>query len=215
MNAEPKGMPGRRDLTETERQFSELVFAHYHSNPRPGGRSRLSDDLAFNLRGDTNCLMLMATLIAKMASPEHADKIGEVSGFYVTPACPSDSISDLLKTLLGDIPEPEPLSPQDIADTPLKNPFTGQANLIVIWARAFVILQGLYSNVEFEQQYAEVEDDNFRPGIRGDGINTVSVNGAILQVLDEANLLDEIDGTWFATDSDEDGWTFSRGGIDD
>lgn len=210
MNAEPKGMPGRNDLTDTERQLSELVFAHYHSNSKPGGRSRLSDDFARNLLGDEACIMRLATLLAKMVAPEHADKVGEVAGFYITPARPSGSISDLLKALLS---EPEPITLDSILAQPLSDPILG-VNPLVLWARAFIMLQTLYSDVDFDHEYAEVADDNFRPAIHGEGINIISVNGAILEVLREANLVDDIDYSHFATHSDEDGWVFSRGGID-
>lgn len=210
MNAEPKGMPGRNDLTDTERQLSELVFANYYSNPKPGDHSRLSDDFARNLRGEDACIMKMATLLAKMVAPEHADKIGEVAGFYITPARPSGSISDPLKALLS---EPEPLTLDSILAQPLSDPILG-VNPLVLWAKAFVVLQGLYSDVDFDHEYAEVADDNFRPAIYGDGINIVSVNGAILEVLREANLTDDIDYSHLATHSDEEGWVFSRGGID-
>lgn len=209
MNAEPKGMPGRDDLTDTERQLSELVFAHYHSNPRPGGRSRLSDDFARNLRGDEACIMKIATCLAKMVAPEHADKVGEVAGFYITPARSSGSLSDLLKALF----EPEPMSYERIMRMPLNEPLLG-VNPLVLWAHAFNILQAHYSDVSFDHEYAEVADDNYRPAIHGEGINIVSVNGAILEVLRNSNLMDDIDYSFFATHQDEDGWVFSRGGID-
>jgi hypothetical protein len=198
----------RTDLTDTERQLSELVFAHYHSNPKPGQRSRVSDEFARNLRGDEACIMRLATLLAKMVEPEHADKVGEVAGFYITPARPPGSISDLLQALLN----PEPRTLDTILRQPLSYPILG-VNPIVLWAKAFVVLQGLYSDVDFDHEYAEVDDDEFRPAIHGDGINIVSVNGALLQVLREANLTDNIDHSFFATHQDEDGWVFSRGQV--
>jgi len=207
----------RDDLTDTEIELSQLVFAHYHSNPKPGQRSRVSDEFARNMRGDEACLMRLATLIAKMVAPEHADKVGEVAGFYITPARPTGSISDLLKSLLDGV-EPKPveirITLQDLLDAPVKDPLFGHVNPLVLWAHAFRELQAYYSDVTFDHQYAEVDDDNYRPGIHGDGINIVSVNGAIIAVLIRNNLMDEDYFEWLATDQDEDGWVFSRGGID-
>jgi hypothetical protein len=67
-------------LTDTERQLSEFVFEHYYSNPKPGERSRVSDEFARNLRGNKDRIFRLATLLAKMVEPEYADKIGEVTG---------------------------------------------------------------------------------------------------------------------------------------
>lgn len=190
------------NLTDTERQLSELVFSYYHTNPKSGQRSRVSDDFARNLRGDEVGILRFATLLAKMAAPEHEDKIGKVVGFYAT-----GSISDLLQSLL------EPRTLDTILRQPLSHPTLG-VNPIALWAHAFVVLQAHYSNVSFDHEYAEVADNEFRPAIHGDGINVVSVNGAILEVLRNSNLTDDIDHSFFATHQDEDGWVFSRGGID-
>lgn len=214
MNAKPKGL--LNDLTDTERQLSKLVFAHYRSNPQPGQRSRVSDGFARNMRGDEACIMKMATLLAKMVASEHADKVGEVAGFYITPArlkvfvhkdgVEVGSISDIIRKLLKP-------TLSDLLEHPLHVSGLG-INLLALWARAFVLLQKHYSEVEFDQKYAEVDDDNFRPGIRGEGVNVVSVNGALLEVLREANLLEEIEHSHFASHEDEDGWVFSCGSID-
>jgi hypothetical protein len=201
-------------LTDTERQLSEFVFEHYYSNSKPGERSRVSDEFARNLRGNKDRIFRLATLLAKMVEPEYADKIGEVTGFHVTGfhvnlASSSGTISDLLQKLLN----PKPLSLDAILRRPLNDPTLG-VNPIVLWAKAFVVLTGLYSDADFDPEYAEVADDEFRPAIRGDNINIVSVNGALLQVLREADLAQDIDPWFFATHQDEGGWIFSRGGID-
>lgn len=197
----------RTDLTDTEIELSELVFAHYHSNPKPGQRSRVSDEFARNMRGDEACIMRLATLLAKMVAPEHADKVGEVVGFYITPARPSGSISDLLKAMLGG---GEPESMEDtLIGSDIMNPLTGKPNPLVIWAKAYDLLRGHYSNVTFDHEYAEVADMTNHPGIHGDGINIVSVNGAILQVLMDNNLMHYDYFHWLATDQDEDGWVYS------
>lgn len=205
MNAKPKGMPGRNDLTDTERQLSELVFANYTDYiPIPGQCSRLSDDFVRKLRGNPTRIMRMVTLLADMVEPEHVDQVSEYAHFHIAP-----SISIMLKEALG-----KPLTLGSILAQPLSDP-TQRVNPLVLWARAFIImLQHLYSDVEVDLEYSEVADGIFRPAIRGDGINIISVNGALLEVLREANLTDDIDHSYFATDSDEDGWVFSRGGID-
>lgn len=127
----------------------------------------------------------------------------------VPPTCPPGTISDLLQALLN----PGLRTLDSTLRQPLSHPILG-INPIVLWAKAFVVLQGLYSGVDFDHKYIEMGDDEFRPAIHGDGINIVSVNGALLQVLSEANLTDNINHSFFATHQDKDGWVFSRGGID-
>lgn len=202
----------RTDLTDAERELSELVFAHYHSNPKPGQRSRVSDEFARNLRGDEDCILRIATCLAKMVAPDHADKVGGVVGFYITPARPGGSIQDLFEQLLN--PQPPKITTEMLLDAPIKDPLLGVVNPLVLWAHAFQELQEYCADVTFDHSYAEVADDQYRPGIHGEGVNIVSVNGAIIAVLIRNNLMDEDYFDWLATDADEDGWVFSRGGID-
>ena len=200
------------DLSPAERELSELLFAHYHSNPRPNGTSRLTNDIARNLRGDEACILRIAACLAKMVAPEHADKVGEVIGFYIKPARPSGSIQDLFDQLLN--PQRPRITEDMLLNSPIKDPILGVINPLVLWAHAFQELQEYCADVTFDPEYAEVADDNYRPAIHGEGVNIVSVNGAIIAVLIRNNLMDEDYFDYLATDADEDGWVFSRGGIE-
>lgn len=205
----------RTDLTDTEIELSQLVFEHYHSNPEPGQRSRVSDDFARSLRGDEACLMRLATLTARMVAPDQADKVDEVVGFYVKSVPPGGDTSDFPRSLV-DIAEPVEIrvTMRDLLDTPVKDPLLGHVNPLVLWAHAFRELQAYYSDVTFDPRYAWGDDDNYRTAIRGDGVGILSVNGAIIIALIRNNLINEDYFEWLATDQDEDGWVFSRGGID-
>ena len=196
------------DLTPAERELSAALFNLYHGNSKPGQRSRVSDQIVLSLRGDESAILEIATGLAKMAAPDHESKMGKVAGFIVTPA--QRPISDLLHSLLH---PKEPPTLEFILEMPLSTPLFG-VNPLVLWARAVLMLETIYTKVEFQSEYIEVSDDSYRPAIRGAGINMISVNGALLEVLREANLADDIDYLFFATHCDDEGWVYSRGGID-
>lgn len=222
----------RKDLNPAEVALSRFVYEMYSGVP--GERSPLSDDFAAAMRSPSAILDL-ATLLARVAKP---DFDGEVLGFFCKPNLAVDysqlearvlahmfgkmkpvkfdvgtdgDIDELLEMLFGQRPTTE-------KHTPLVEP-GGTLNVTELWRRAYRELQSAYSNVEFDPAFAEVADDVMRPGIRGDGINVMSVNGAIIKVLRD-NELDHLISRmsdFMATNHDEgegDGWVYSRAGID-
>lgn len=93
--------------------------------------------------------------------------------------------------------------------------FFYKPNLTELWRRAYRELQSAHSNVEFDPAFAEGADDVMRPGIRGDGINVMSVNGAIIKVLwdNELDYFITSLADFMATHQDKAGWVYSRAGI--
>lgn len=183
--------------------LSALIFQHYHTNPKPGMRSMVSDRLAQAIANDQDVAMTFADAIARTIDSEYE---GEIVGFFIQPAKPKS----LLDMILEAISDPTPLHEHPIAGPLGLNP-------MAIWARAAILLERSgYADVTFDHEYAEVDDDNYRPGIHGEGVTPLAVNGAIMLVLEEGNAMDHIDSiaSVLATHQDEDGWVFSRAGID-
>jgi len=179
------------------RRLSEFLFAHYHSNPGNKEHSRVSDQLAANLAGDPEAVRELAGLLARTIDPNFE---GTVIGFFVQRGAKSP-----LEQLFGDAFS-EPKDP--MADVPLTSAF----GIVpaALWHRAALWLteQG-YDDISFDHAYAEIADDNFRPGIHGHEVGIAQVNNAILHVLvDQAPQHISDIGTWLATDVDEDGWVY-------
>jgi len=220
----------RTDLNPAEVALSRFVYELYSGVP--GKRSPLSDDFAAAMRHSTAILDL-ATHLAKVAKP---DFDGEVLGFFCKPNLTTDYsqiearvLGHMLGSLKpikfdvgtdGDIDELLEMlfSKRPAKHTPLVEP-GGTLNATELWRRAYQELQSAYSNVEFDPDFGGPADDVYRPGIRGDGINVMSVNGAIIKVLRD-NELDHLISRmadFMAThqdEEDEEGWVYSRAGID-
>lgn len=224
----------RTDLNPAEVALSRFVYELYSGVP--GKRSPLSDDFAASMR-QPSAILDLATHLAKVAKP---DFDGEVLGFFCKPNLSADysqlearvlahmfgslkpikfdvgtdgDIDELLEMLFGQGGKKRPCENELMED--------GTLNVTELWHRAYHELQSAYSDVEFDPAFAEVADDVFRPGIRGHGINVMSVNGAIIKVLRDNDLdhLIEHLSTFMATThdkepGDEGGWVYSRAGYD-
>jgi hypothetical protein len=182
---------GLPKMSEDEIKLSKLLFSLYHTGEFGHTRSPLTDRIVISLRGHEARIMELATQLAKVAHPSMADEIGAVTGFLATRPVESawKSVGELWaeKALVHE----------------------GEVNPYILWAKASLELQKHYSDVVFDHAYHPREDGPPRPAIHGTGVNIVSVNGAILTVLMEANLLDGdfFDPTdYLATHQDKDGW---------
>lgn len=195
------------DLSPAERQLSELLFARYHPNPGLNGTSPLTNRLARNLRGDKAHIQLIATCLAKMVAPEHADKLCRVVGFYVEPNRPSGDIGDSLKVMIGDDENKTGL--ELLIDQPIITP-SGQIDPHVLWAHACLELQKYYADVSFDHEYYHNPTGSYQPAIHGEGVNRFSVNGAILLVLEHNGLLDWDYQEFRAVGQDADGWVYGH-----
>ena len=225
----------RKDLNPAEVALSRFIYEMYSGVP--GERSPLSDDFAASMRSPSAILDL-ATLLARVAKP---DFDGEVLGFFCKPNLAVDYSQLEARVLASMFGKMKPIkfdvgTSGDIDELlemlfgqrsgrgrPCENELMGDGTLNVteLWHRAYHELQSAYSNVEFDPVFAEGAPDVFRPGIRGDGINVMSVNGAIIKVLRDNDLdhLIEHLSTFMATANDLEpgddiGWVYSRAGYD-
>ena len=175
---------------------------------RQAHNSRITDQFAINLSDNEEAMMDMATILAKMVCPEHSETIARVTGFYIDRTGGGvSSLEALFEALLN--PTSIPVEEQ-LIDHPLREPLSGQINPLVLWVKAYHILQGEYSNVCFDAKYHRIYSDHYRPAIFGDGINTVSVNGAIMQVLtDYEAITDDMEWVSYLATTNDEGWVSS------
>lgn len=186
------------------RRLSEFLFANYHTNPGSKSHSRVSDQLAVNLAGDPEAVMELAGLLARTIDPNFE---GNVIGFFV-----QRETKSLLEQLFGGAFAQQRDPMEDV-------PLVGFAGLEpkALWHRAGLWLSHSgFNDMAFDHSYAEIEDDNYRPGIHAEGVGIAEVNNALIQVLLEQapQYLGNI-GDWLATDVDDDGWVFSRVMVDE
>lgn len=200
-NDKPAGDPRKLVLTPAEQALSALVFQLYHSNPGDAGnRSRVSDMFARRLRGNQELALKLAQAIVPVCCPGF---VGTVRGFAVE----QPSLLDMLLAALV---------AEDRKQYELVLP-DGRLNIAELWARAAKALsEHGHANVQYDHTYAEVDDDVYRPGIRGDKVDCIAVNHEMVRIL-EANGLAGMVKTgatsWMATHQDEGGWVFSRAGV--
>lgn len=215
------------------RRLSEFVFKHYHSNPGKNQHSRVSDTFAVNIAAaDPEVTMELATLLAHIAgAPEHM----EVTAFAMKPkdkletavlpdwlaslmgqhlgtvtgeeGDPDDDVLSMIRRVMGQDRE-EHLYDEDLVDS------DGDLNHRVLWARVWQVLGGDEADVSFDPNYHECEMPGCRhPAIHGPNISPYTVNGAILEVLDRANMAELIGEAMqcMADTQDDDGWVYHTG----
>lgn len=200
-NDKPAGDPRKLVLTPAEQALSALVFQLYHSNPSDAGtRSHVSDMFARRLRNDQHLALKLAQAIVPVCCPGF---VGTVRGFAVE----EPSLLDLI--LAGLVAEDKEQYELVLSD--------GRLNIAELWARAAKALsQQGYQDVRYDHTYAEVADDVHRPGIKGRGVDCIAVNHSMVKILEDNGLAGMVKTgatSWMATHQDEEGWVFSRAGI--
>lgn len=218
------------------RRLSEFVFKHYHTNPTNNGHSRVSDAFAKAIAdGPPELTMELATILAHIAG---APTGHEVTAFAMAPKRTEPDLPDWFTDMMkGDHPkvtmkegDPGPMTSLEemlgamgfVAirlDMPDDEQELYDGDLIdsdddidptVLWARAWQKLGGDEADVSFDHGYTPANATYEVPAIHGPNVTPMLVNGAIIEVLDEANLMDRLDDAVFymADTMDDHGWVY-------
>lgn len=198
-NDKPAGDPRKLVLTPAEQALSALVFQLYHSNQGDAGnRSRVSDMFARRLRNDQAMALKLAQAIVPVCCPGFT---GTVRGFAVE----QPSLLDLMIAAIV---------AEDKKQYELVLP-DGRLNITELWARAAEVLSESHGSVRYNYSY-EVSEGIHRPAIQCPTADRCDVNKALVEVLEDTETMDlmlpDLNGCW-ATHQDEDGWVFSRAGV--
>ncbi len=120
---------------------------------------------------------------------------------------PGDDVSDPICKIMGRDLE------QHLYNEDLTND-DGDLNHRVLWARVWQVLGIDEADISFDPYYHQCEMYNCKhPAIRGPNISHYTVNGAIVDVLDRANMAELIGEAMqcMADTQDEDGWVYHSG----
>lgn len=217
------------------RRLSEYLFSLYHQNltpgePEQGRHSRVSDRIAKSLAESPCAIMKLATLMAYCHGMPETQEVTAFAGArrddapevelpeWLKEMCErKPTIHEgnpgvtgggiltaiLLNALLSGNDDPE-LHEQDLIDE------DGDLNPMVLWARAHQMLGGDDADVHFDPGYIETCDNDRHPGIHGHGVDPFTVNGAMVSVLAEANMMERLQeaADYMADTQDEDGWVY-------
>lgn len=219
------------------RRLSEYLFSLYHRNltpgePEQGRHSQVSDRIAKSLADSPSAIMDLATLMAYCHGMPETQEVTAFAGArrddtpevelpeWLKEMCerkptiqegdPEVTLQDMLAGVgivainLGALFDDPELHEQDLIDE------DGDLNPMVLWARAHQMLGGDDADVDFDPGYHPVEDDDRHPGIHGHGVDPFTVNGAMVSVLAEVNMMERLQEAvdHMANTQDEDGWVY-------
>lgn len=177
-----------------ENRLSQLIFQLYHSsNSTPGRTSPVSDRMANRLADDADLVHdLMSAMLHCHGMPESA----EIQA-VVCRAKPMTPFVDQLREILNRFRKPLIDEDDDIDPQ-------------VLWERAWGVLGGDEADVSFDRSYIGSGPEDVRPAIHGHGIDIHTVNGAIVQVMIDAGLVERLSEceAYFANTQDKDDWVY-------
>jgi hypothetical protein len=201
------------DMNQDQRNLSDFLYSLYCGKntvgePVKGRHSRLTDQQAMALANNQQLVLKLAMLSINAADPDAPH--GEISAIIIEPVVPEEvtemkAPGDLLSDLIN---KPAPKPKQDLIYN------VSHIDTETLWRRAADVLRDWgYDGIAYDPHHnVHADGRNATPGIYGDrdSVDIHSVNGALIQVLKDANAMDYLqDVVEHFADREADGWVFT------